>query len=61
MFKMLGLDFTNWVIENKPEDVEKLFECNYVIANYITQLGTESDPFILGMTLFGKFNEILNK
>ena len=61
MFKMLGLDFTDWVIENKPEDVEKLFECNYVIANYITQLGTESDPFILGMTLFGKFNDILRK
>ena len=61
MFKMLGLDFTNWVIENKPEDVEKLFECNYTMANYTPQLGTESDPFILGMTLFGKFNKILNK
>lgn len=61
MFKMLGLEFTNWVIENKPEDVEKLFECNYTIANYIPQLGTESDPFILGMTLFGKFNTIINK
>lgn len=61
MFKALGLDFTNWVIENKPEDVDKLFECNYVIANYYPQLGTESDPFILGMTLFGKLNTIINK
>ena len=30
-------------------------------ANYLPQLGTEADPFILGMTLCGKFDTILNK
>lgn len=61
MFKMLGLDFTNWVIENKPEDVNKLFEFNFIISDYSPQLETESDPFILGMTLFGKFKNIIDK
>lgn len=61
MFKMLGLDFTNWVIDNKPEHVNKLFEFNFIISDYSPQLETESDPFILGMTLVGKFKNIIDK
>lgn len=61
MFKLLGSEFVDWVIVNKPNHTDKLFECNYVISDYSTQLGTESDPFILGMTLFGKMNSIVNR
>lgn len=61
MFMMLGLDFTNWVIENKIKDIDKLFECNAVITDYYPQLNTEADPFILGMTVFGKLYNIINR
>lgn len=60
MFKILGSEFVDWIIENKPDDTDKLFECNYVLSDYTPQLGTEGDPFILGLTLFGKYNKIIN-
>jgi DNA polymerase III delta prime subunit len=59
MIKLLGKQFTDWSIsENK--NIEKLFECNYVIADYTDKLETNTDPIILGMTILGKFREILN-
>lgn len=59
MIKLLGRPFIDWsVSENK--NVEKLFECNYIIADYTDKLETNTDPLILGMTIVGKFRDILN-
>lgn len=59
MIKLLGRPFTDWSIsENK--NVEKLFECNYIIADYTDKLETNTDPIILGMTIIGKFRDLLN-
>lgn len=59
MIKLLGRPFTDWSIsENKS--VEKLFECNYIIADYTDKLETNTDPIVLGMTIIGKFRDLLN-
>lgn len=60
MIKLLGKTFTDWsILENK--NIEKLFECNYVIADYTDKLETNTDPIILAMTILGKFRDIMNR
>ena len=54
LFKLLGREFINWSISNRRENIEKLFNLNYII-----KLETNTDPIILGMTLIGKFRELL--
>lgn len=60
MISLLGTPFINWSIsENK--NIDKLFLCNYVIADYTNKLETSTDPIILGMTIIGKFRDILTE
>jgi DNA polymerase III delta prime subunit len=58
MIKLLGKPFIDWSIENK-KSVDKLFEFNYIIADYTSKLEGNTDPIILGMTIIGKFRDIL--
>lgn len=59
MLIVLSRSFIDWSIsENK--NVEKLFECNYVIADYSSKLETSTDPIVLAMTIIGKLQTILN-
>lgn len=60
LFSVLGRPFIDWSLK-EGKDVDKLFSCNYVIADYRDKLGYQTDPIILGMTVIGKFREILNK
>ncbi len=58
MIKLLGKPFIDWSIsENK--NVDKLFHCNFIIADYSSKLETNTDPIVLGLTIIGKFREIL--
>jgi DNA polymerase III delta prime subunit len=59
MMNLLGRPFTDWLINEKKEDINKLFELNYIIADYTSKLETNTDPIILGMTIIGKFRDIL--
>ena len=59
LFNILGKNFIEYSIsENK--NIDKLFECNYVISDYRNKLDSQTDPLILGMTVIGKFRDILN-
>ena len=58
MFRTLGRPFIDWCVEN-GKSVDKLFECNHIIAQYVPLLDTNADPIILGMSVIGKFREIL--
>lgn len=58
MIKLLGKPFIDWSIEN-GKSIDRLFECNYVIADYTSKLETNTDPIVLGMTIIGKFRDIL--
>ena len=60
LFKLLGKDFTTYFIKEKKGDIEKLFEINYIVSDYNWMLDTNTDPIILGMTVIGKFRNILN-
>lgn len=59
MISILGTPFIDWSIENK-KNINKLFQCNYIIADYSSKLEKNTDPIILGMTIIGKFRDILN-
>ena len=59
MIKILGRPLVDYVVNNYPDKVDKLFECNYVISDYYSKLDTNTDPIILGMTVIGKFRDIL--
>lgn len=59
MLLLLGKPFVDWSIEN-GKDVDKLFQCNYIITDYSSKLEYVSDPLILGMTVIGKLRETFN-
>lgn len=58
MIKLLGRPFVSFIIDNHPTKVDKLFECNYIISDYSLKIDT-TDPIILGMTIIGKYRDIL--
>jgi DNA polymerase III delta prime subunit len=58
MIKLLGKPFIDWSISEK-KNIDKLFECNYIIADYSSKLETNTDPIVLGLTIVGKFRDIL--
>ena len=60
MIKLLGKPFVDWSIENS-KSIDRLFECNYVIADYSSKLESNTDPIILGMTIIGKLTDIVNR
>lgn len=59
MIKLLGRPFVEYISEKQSHLIPKLFECNYVISDYSTKLESNTDPIILGMTIIGKFRDIL--
>ena len=61
MISLLGTPFIDWIIQEKKSDVSKMFECNFVIADYTSKLETNTDPVILGMTIIGKFKDIISR
>jgi DNA polymerase III delta prime subunit len=58
MIKLLGKPFIDWSISER-KNIDKLFECNYIISDYSSKLETNTDPIILGLTIVGKFRDIL--
>jgi DNA polymerase III delta prime subunit len=60
MLQLLGRPFVDWSLENK-KSIDKLFECNFVISDYSSKLETNTDPLVLGMTVIGKFIDILKE
>ena len=58
MIKLLGRPFVSFIIDKHPTKVDKLFECNYIISDYSLKIDT-TDPIILGMTIIGKYRDIL--
>jgi DNA polymerase III delta prime subunit len=58
LFKILGKDFIDWSLQNK-KNVDKLFEANFIISELHFKLESNTDPIILGMTLIGKFRQLL--
>lgn len=60
MIGLLGRPFISYIIENKPELSEKLFNVCYIITEHTKLLETNTDPLILGITVFSKVRELFN-
>lgn len=60
MIRLLGRPFVDFYIE-KNKNLDKLFHCNYIIADYSAKLDSSTDPIILAMTIIGKFQQILSE
>lgn len=58
LFNILGRQFIDWSLK-EGKNINSLFKCNYIISDLRDKLDTQSDPIILGMTLIGKFRDIL--
>ena len=59
MLTLLGKPFVEWAFNEKREDISKLFETSFVVTEYTPKLDSAIDPIILGMTVVGKFRDIL--
>jgi DNA polymerase III delta prime subunit len=59
MISLLGRPFVDWVLSEKSEDIQKLFHLNFIISDYSSKLETNTDPIILGLTIIGKFRDIV--
>lgn len=58
MLEFFGQDFIEYTINQKRENIVKLFEVTYVICEHQKLLETNTDPIILGMTVLGKLRDI---
>jgi len=58
LFQILGRTFIEWSLQ-EGKNVDKLFKCNYIVSDYRSKLDGQSDPILLGMTIIGKFRDIL--
>jgi DNA polymerase III delta prime subunit len=58
MIEVLGRPFIDWSV-SEGKNIDKLFECNFIIADYSDKLKTNTDPIVLAMTIVGKFRNIL--
>jgi DNA polymerase III delta prime subunit len=47
IIKLLGKSFVDWSIQEKRENIDKLFELNYILSDYSSKLETNTDPIIL--------------
>lgn len=58
LISLLGRPFVDFSINEKKENIEKLFEVNYIITEHTKLLETNTDPIILGMTIIGKIRDL---
>jgi DNA polymerase III delta prime subunit len=58
LLKILSKPFIEWSISEK-RNIDKLFDCNYIVAEYSSKLENTTDPLIIGMTVIGKFRDTL--
>lgn len=58
MISLFGNHFIQWSFTEKKENIDKLFQVNYIIAEYTKLLETNTDPIVLGMTVIGKLRDL---
>lgn len=58
MIGLFGRHFIQWSFTEKRENIDKLFQVNYILAEHTKLLETNTDPIVLGMTVIGKLREL---
>lgn len=59
MINLMGRPFTEWLINEKKEDINKLFKVSNVVCEYNSLLDTATDPIIIGISFLGKIRDII--
>lgn len=55
---LFGKPFIEFSLNQKRENIEKLFAVSYIICEHQKLLETNTDPIILGMTVIGKVRDL---
>jgi DNA polymerase III delta prime subunit len=58
LLNLFGRPFVEYSLNEKRTNIEKLFQVNYIISENTHLLETNTDPIILGMTVFGKIRDL---
>jgi DNA polymerase III delta prime subunit len=58
LFEVFGRSFIDYSLNEKKTNIDKLFKVNYIITENYHLLETNTDPIILGMTVFGKIRDL---
>ncbi len=59
MISVLERDFIEWSIKEKRENISNMFLFNSIISEMKPKLESSLDPIVLGMSIIGKFREIM--
>ncbi len=59
MLSILESDFIKWSINDRKDLLPNMFKFNSIISDYKPKLETTLDPIVLGMTVIGKFRELI--
>ncbi len=59
MISILERDFIEWSIREKRENISNMFAFNYILSEQKVKLDSSLDPIVLGMSIIGKFREIM--
>jgi DNA polymerase III delta prime subunit len=58
MISLFGRSFIQWSFAEKRENIDKLFQVNYILAENTKLLETSTDPLIVGMTVIGRLRDL---
>jgi len=58
LFDVFGKSFIEYSLNEKRTNIDKLFQVNYIISENHHLLETNTDPIIIGMTVFGKIRDL---
>jgi DNA polymerase III delta prime subunit len=58
MIKLFGKQFIEYTLNEKRDNIDKLFNANYIICEYTQLLETATDPILVGMGVLGKLREL---
>lgn len=58
LISILEMDFIEWSLKEKRENIKNMFKFNKIISEYKPKLETSLDPIVLGMAIIGEFIEL---
>lgn len=56
--EIMGRSFAEYVMESRPNQIDKLFEVSWIVVDHSKILESSTDPIVLGMSLIGKIKSL---
>jgi replication-associated recombination protein RarA len=58
LLDLFGKNFIDYSLNERKENIPKLFQVSYIVCEHQKLLETNTDPIILGMTVIGKIRDL---